>query len=89
VKTNLVAGPETLNEPLFPGLKAPEVAVRVKRPGVAVVILQPAKLTMPLVAASGLVVQASVPDPVLTARETELVAFVTTLPAASSTQTTG
>ena len=54
------------------------------------VILQPAKLAMPVLAVSGLVVQASVPPGLVpTASVIELVALVTTLPPASSTLTAG
>ena len=55
------------------------------------VILQPAKVATPLVAPSGLVVQARVPAglPAPTARVMELVAVVTVLPPTSWTVTTG
>ena len=54
------------------------------------VISQPAKVATPALAASGLVVQASVPPGLVPrARVIELVALVTTLPEASSTLTAG
>ena len=54
------------------------------------VILQPAKVATPALAASGLVVQARVPPGLVPmARVIELVALVTVLPPASSTVTAG
>ncbi len=89
VKTSFEAVPATVNDPLVALVRFVAEAVREKEPCVPSVILHPAKVATPPVAVSGFELQASVPDPELTARLMELVAPVTTSPEESSTQTTG
>ena len=65
------------------------VALRLKFVPAVPVISHPAKVAVPLVAVTGLVVQFSVPVPEAMDKETEADEDVTTLPLASSTWTTG
>ena len=60
VKTSLLAAPATVKAALLPGRRPVAVALRVKEPAVATVILHPAKVATPPVAALGLAVQTRV-----------------------------
>ena len=89
VKTTLVAGPATMNAALIADVSPVAAPVSLNDPCVPSVMAQPENAATPDVAARGSCVQASEPVPVEIVSVTDALLEGTTLPAASSTETTG